>query len=97
MAFAQRKRTSFKEKVTFFAAESRSQELFSFKARQRLDVRAEHDVFDSEGRAIDWFKKDFMSSLLRSTWHLSSNDVEAMGQERNATIAVLRRFWVFIR
>ena len=62
LAFAQQKRMSFKEKVLFFADESRSQELFSFKARQGLDVRAEHDVFDSEGNAIGWFKKDFIDA-----------------------------------
>jgi uncharacterized protein YxjI len=96
LGFAQQKRMSFKEHVTFYADESKSQALFSFKARQGLDVRAEHDVFDSEGNTIGWFKKDFMSSLLRSTWHLRYGDVETVGQERNQTVAILRRFWEFI-
>lgn len=96
LAFAQQKRMSFKEKVTFYADEDKAQELFSFKARQGLDVRAEHDVFDEAGNAIGWFKKDFTASLLRSTWHLRCGDLEAVGQERNATIAVLRRVWDFI-
>jgi uncharacterized protein YxjI len=96
LAFAQQKRMSFKEHVTFYTDESKSQALFSFKARQGLDVRAEHDVFDSDGNAIGWFKKDFMSSLLRSTWHLRYDGVETVGQERNPTVAILRRFWEFI-
>jgi uncharacterized protein YxjI len=96
LAFAQQKRMSFKEKVFFYADEAKTQELFSFKARQGLDVRAEHDVFDQAGNAIGWFKKDFVSSLMRSTWHLRYDDVEAVGQERNATVAVLRRVWDLI-
>ncbi|MDH3247593.1 MAG: hypothetical protein OEQ47_01420 [Acidimicrobiia bacterium] len=96
LAFAQQKRMSFKEKVFFYADEAKTQELFSFKARQGLDVRAEHDVFDQAGNAIGWFKKDFVNSLMRSTWHLRYGDVEAVGQERNATIAVVRRVWDWI-
>jgi uncharacterized protein YxjI len=96
LAFAQQKRMSFKEKVFFYADEAKTEELFSFKARQGLDVRAEHDVFDQEGNAIGWFKKDFVSSLMRSTWHLRYDDVEALGQERNATVAVVRRIWDWI-
>lgn len=96
LAFAQQKRMSFKEKVTFYADEAKTQELFSFKARQGLDVRAEHDVFDEAGNPIGWFKKDFTASLMRSTWHLRCGDLEAVGQERNATIAVMRRVWDFI-
>lgn len=96
LAFAQQKRMAFKEQVTFYADESRSRPLFSFKARQGLDVRAEHDVFDEHGRSIGYFRKDFGASLLRSTWHLSGPGLEAVGQERRPVIAVLRRVWTFI-
>ncbi|HWM59905.1 MAG TPA: hypothetical protein VNO83_18910 [Pseudonocardia sp.] len=34
------------EEVTFYTDESRRRAVFSFTARQGLDVRAEHDVFD---------------------------------------------------
>ena len=53
LAFAQQKRMSFKEKVFFYADEAKTQELFSFKARQGLDVRAEHDVFANGRYATD--------------------------------------------
>jgi uncharacterized protein YxjI len=96
LAFAQQKRMSFKEKVYFYADEAKTQELFSFKARQGLDVRAEHDVFDQAGNAIGWFKKDFVNSLMRSTWHMRYDGVETVGEERNATVAVLRRVWDWI-
>ncbi|CAN5199368.1 hypothetical protein BH18ACT5_BH18ACT5_17950 [soil metagenome] len=96
LALAQQKRMKFKEEVTFFADEARTQKLFSFKARHGLDVRAEHDVFDADGNAIGWFKKEFRTSLLRSTWQLSYAGVTTRGQERNQTIAILRRVWEFI-
>jgi len=96
IAFAQQKRMSFKEKVTFYRDESRSEALFSFKARQGLDVRAEHDVFDSDGQAIGYFKKEFGASLIRSTWRLSYGAVNALGQERRPWVAILRRIWELI-
>ena len=70
--------------------------MFSFKARQRLDVRAEHDVLDEHGQPLGWFKKEFGASLLRSTWHLSGPGFDALGQERRPVIAILRRVWDFI-
>lgn len=53
LAFAEQKRMKLEEEVIFYADESKSRAVFSFKARQRLDVRAEHDVVDEYGRALD--------------------------------------------
>ena len=96
LAFAEQKRMKLKEEVTFFADESRNRAVFSFKARQRLDVHAEHDVFDEYGQPLGMFSKQFGASLLRSTWNLYAPGVEAVGRERNAFIAVLRRIWDLI-
>lgn len=96
LAFAQQKRMTFKEEVTFYADESRSRPVFSFKARQGLDARAEHDVFDEHGRPLGYFRKEFAASLLRSTWHMAGPGYEAVGQERRLGIAILRRVWDFI-
>jgi uncharacterized protein YxjI len=96
MAFAEQKRMKLKEEITFFTDESRTRAVFSFKARQRLDVRAEHDVFDEGGRPLGWFSKRFGASLLRSTWNLSAPGIEAVGQERSPVIALLRRIWDLI-
>src|SRR5215213_8032413 len=96
LALAEQRRMKIKEEVNFFADESKTRRVFSFKARQRLDVHAEHDVFDEFGRPIGMFSKQFGASLLRSTWNLYAPGVEAVGTERNPFIAVLRRIWDFI-
>jgi hypothetical protein len=85
-----------REEVVFYADESRSRAVFSFKARQRLDVRAEHDVFDEFGNALGYFRKEFGASLLRSTWTMAGPGYEATGKERRPVIAILRRVWDFI-
>lgn len=93
LAFAEQKRMRLKEEITFFADESRQRPVFSFRARQRLDVRAEHDVLDEHGQSIGWFRKEFGASLLRSTWTLRAPGLDARGQERRPVVAVLRRVW----
>jgi hypothetical protein len=96
LAFAEQRRMKIKEEVNFFADESKTRRVFSFKARQRLDVHAEHDVYDEYGQPIGMFSKQFGASLLRSTWNLSAPGLEAVGTERNAFIAILRRIWDLI-
>ena len=94
VAVAQQKRMALKEEVTFYSDESRSQRVFSFKARQRMDLGATYDVFDAMGAPIGWFRKDFGKSLLRSSWHLGTPDgLEAFGTERNQKVAIVRRVW----
>jgi uncharacterized protein YxjI len=96
LAFAEQKRMKLKEEIVFFADESKSRQVFSFKARQRLDVHAQHDVLDEHGRSIGWFTKKFGASLLRSTWELHAPGIEAVGRERSAFVAILRRIWDLI-
>ena len=94
LAVAQQKRVALKEEVTFFTDEARTQRVFSFKARQRLDLATTYDVLDASGAPIGWFRKDFGRSLLRSSWHLGTADgLEAFGTERNQNVALLRRAW----
>ncbi|WP_369258280.1 hypothetical protein [Geodermatophilus amargosae] len=96
LAMAQQKRLKLKEEVVFTADEDRTRPVFSFRARQRLDVHAEHDVYDEQGRVLGSFGKRFGASLLRSTWDLSVPGLTAVGRERRPVIAVLRRIWQFI-
>jgi uncharacterized protein YxjI len=96
LAFAEQKRMKLKEEVTFYADESKGRRVFSFRARQTLDVSAEHDVYDEHGTALGMFGKKFGASLVRSTWNLSVPGLEAVGRERRQSVAVLRRVWDFI-
>ncbi|MGY1854824.1 hypothetical protein [Modestobacter sp. SYSU DS0290] len=96
LALAEQKRMKLKEEVVFFADESKSRRVFSFKARQRLDVAAEHDVYDEHGQPLGMFSKQFGASLLRSTWNLSVPGLEAVGQERRAGLAIVRRVWTML-
>ncbi len=92
LALAQQKRMAFKEQVTFYSDEERTQPLFGFKARKRLDLAATYDVTDAAGSPIGEFRKDFGKSLLRSTWHLSTADgLTSVGQERSQGVAIARR------
>ncbi len=93
LALAQQKRMAFKDEVTFYADEGRATPLFSFKADKRLDLAARYEVLDDGGNSLGWFRKEFGKSLLRSTWHLGSDGVEAVGQERSAGVAIARRAW----
>ena len=92
MAVAQQKRMAFKEQVTFFRDDRRTEPVFSFQARQVMDLGAGYDVRDAGGAPLGTFRKDFGKSLLRSTFHLSAPGLEATGQERNHVVAILRRF-----
>jgi uncharacterized protein YxjI len=93
LAFAEQKRMKLKEEVVFFADEAKTRRVFSFKARQTLDVHAQHDVLDEQGVPLGAFSKEFGASLLRSTWKLSVPGLEAIGKERRMSVAVLRRVW----
>lgn len=96
LAFAQQKRMAFKEQVTFYADGTKSQPVFSFKARKTIDLGSGYDVFDANGQQIGWFKKEFGKSLFRSSWQLSGAGVDADGTERNPTVAIVRRVWEFV-
>lgn len=96
LAFAEQKRLTLTEEVQFFTDETKRTRAFSFTARQRLDVGAEHDVRDDRGEPIGRFGREFGASLLRTTWTLAAPGLEARGQERRPLIALLRRVWTLI-
>jgi uncharacterized protein YxjI len=98
VAFAQQKRLAFKEKVIFFADEAKTQPIFTFRAEKVLDVHGRYVVEDMAGNYIGSFKKQFKTSLLKSTWNI----LDAQGQpllqvaENSMTLALFRRFGGFI-
>jgi hypothetical protein len=95
IAAAQQKRLAFKERVTFYADEQRTQPVFGFKARSSMDLGTTYDVTDADGRQIGWFKKEFRKSLTRSTWRMGTPalDLESVGSERSGAVALIRRIW----
>jgi len=96
LAFAEQRRMKLKEEVNFYADDAKTHRVFSFRARQVLDVHAEHDVYDENGVVLGRFSKQFGASLLRSTWNLSVPGLDAVGRERRPVIALLRRIWDLI-
>lgn len=96
VAFVEQKRMAFKEEVTFFADEARTQALFRFKARSIMDFGATYDVTAIDGQPIGLFRKDARKSFLRSTWHLEQGAQSAVGQERSPAVAIIRRLWEMV-
>jgi hypothetical protein len=92
MGVAQQKRMAFKEEVTFYADESRSRQVFGFKARARLDLSSGYDITDETGLQIGFFRKVFGASLLRSTFQIEGPGFAGTGQERSPLVALVRRF-----
>ncbi|MFC6288281.1 hypothetical protein ACFP3Q_09185 [Nocardioides sp. GCM10027113] len=92
MGLAEQKRMAFKEQVTFYSDETKARPVFAFKARQRLDFGAGYDVTDEGGQQIGYFKKDFASSLLRTTFHVEGPGYHGTGEERSMAVALVRRF-----
>jgi uncharacterized protein YxjI len=98
IALAQQKRLAFKEKVTFYSDEQKSQEIFGFRAEKVLDVHGSYFVEATEGTRVGSFRKVFTKSLISSTWIVmdaQGNDVYKV-EESNMTLAILRRFagWI---
>lgn len=98
IALAQQKRLAFKEKVTFYNDEKKSEEVFTFRAEKVMDVHGRYFVEGANGEKIGMFRKEFKKSLLVSSWVLmdaDGNDVYRV-KENNVVIAVLRRFIGFV-
>lgn len=93
-AFAQQKRLAFKEKVTFYSDEQKTQEVFTFRAEKVLDVHGRYFVEDADGACVGMFKKEFAKSLLNSTWLVMDKEGNTLFtiKESNQYLALGRRF-----
>ncbi|MCD4524495.1 hypothetical protein [Nocardioides sp. cx-173] len=92
MGLAEQKRLAFKEEVTFYADDTKTRPVFSFKARKKIDLNAGYDIFDEARNQIGFFRKDFGASLMRSTFHIEGPGYAGTGQERSQAVALIRRF-----
>jgi hypothetical protein len=87
LAIAQQKRLAMKERVTFFADEARTTPVFSFAARNILELAAVYDVFDAAGTAIGYFQKDFAGATSSSR----SCGASSTSRSRSTSISSTRR------
>lgn len=94
IAFAQQKRLAFKEKVTFYGDEQKTQETFTFRAEKVFDVHGRYFVEDPTGQMVGMFRKVFGKSLFVSTWRLMDADGNELFEvkENSMALALLRRF-----
>ena len=94
LGLAQQKRFSLKEKVLFYTDETRDKVSFTFRAEKVFDVHGRYLVEDTNGNLIGVFKKEFVSSLVSSTWKIiDKNDTDRfIVKESNLGLALLRRF-----
>ncbi|WP_062070393.1 hypothetical protein [Demequina sediminicola] len=96
-AFAQQKRMKLKEEITFYTDDTKSEVVFSFKARNVMDIKSVVDVFDAQHQAIGSFSKDFAKSLMNSTWYLDAPGLPQLTANEDSTgKAIARRFINFI-
>jgi uncharacterized protein YxjI len=92
LAYAEQKRFSLKEKVTFWSGDDKSTVAFTMAARTMLELVGTYDVQGPAGEQLATIRKDARSSLLRSTYHLElPGGSTVIGQERGQVKAVLRR------
>ena len=92
LGYAEQKRFSLKEKVTFFSDDAKTQVVFTIGARNVMEIAATYDVCGADGAVLATMKKDFKSSLLRSTYHVQTADGrQLVAQERKMWRAILRR------
>lgn len=91
LAYAEQKRFSLKEKVTFWSGADRTQVVFTIAARNILEIKGTYDVADATGAVIATISKDVMSSLTRSTYTVDVGGQRLVGQERGQVKALARR------
>ena len=93
LGYAEQKRMSLKEKVTFFASDDKSQVAFTMGARNVIELAGTYDVQAPDGTSLAVIKKAAAASLLRSTYRVTLPDGrELVGQERSLFTALFRRF-----
>ena len=98
VAYAEQSRFAFRESVTVWTNDSRSDVLFTIKAEKLLDIHGKFLVKDAQGTLIGYCRKAFGSSLLRSTWEIcDANDTLLfIAKEKNPYIAIGRRVAQFV-
>ena len=98
IAFVEQKRFAFREHITVWKNDHKSETLFTVRAEKILDVHGKFLVEDEAGRPLGCCRKAFGSSLLRSTWevHDANGQVLFVAKEKSPVVAIIRRVLQFV-
>jgi uncharacterized protein YxjI len=91
LGYAEQKRFSLKEKVTFWSGPDRQQVVFTIGARNMFEIAGTYDVAGGDGAALAVIQKDVKASFTRSTYNVDVAGRRIVGRERSAVQALLRR------
>lgn len=91
LGYAEQKRFSLKERITFFASDDRQQVAFTLGARNVLEIAGTYDVCGPDGAVLATIAKQPGASLLRSTYRIQAYGRQWVGQERTLWKALFRR------
>ena len=91
LAYAEQKRFSLKEKVTFWSGADRGQVVFTIGARNMFEIAGTYDVAAGDGTPLAVISKDVVSSFTRSTYNVDVNGRRVVGKERSPVQALMRR------
>ena len=91
LGYAEQKRFSLKEKVTFWSGADRSQVVFTLGARNLFEIAGTYDVAAGDGSPLAVISKDVVSSFTRSTYDVDVAGRRIVGRERSPVQALLRR------
>lgn len=93
--FAHLKAFKWKEDITLYTDETKTEPVLNIKARQIIDFSAAYDFFDAKtGQKIGAVKRKGWKSILRDEWIIMDMDDREIGkiQEDSTAMAILRRF-----
>lgn len=98
IAFVEQKRFAFRESITVWKNESRSEVFFNIKAEKILDIHGKFLITDPQGNLIGYCRKAFKASLLRSTWEIydAQDNLLFVAKEKSNAMAIFRRVSMFI-
>ena len=91
LGYAEQKRFSLKEKVTFWSGPDRAQVVFTIAARNVFEIAGTYDVAAADGSVLATIQKDFKSSLTQSTYAVDVGGRRLVGKERGLIKALARR------
>lgn len=91
LGYAEQKRFSLKEKVTFWSGADRGSVVFTIAARNVFEIAGTYDVAAADGAVLATIQKDVMSSFTQSTYTVDVSGRRLVGKERGRIKALVRR------